>query len=88
MPQPDSKSQPAQSAPRGLGQWLHLHLPALLFGWFWFGMFLCGLLAPADRVALLESSVITQGWYLSAMSCLFGIPILVTYWLRMSGRWR
>jgi len=68
--------------------WLELHLPALIYGWFWFGMFLCGLLAPPERVAILESGLVTQGWHLSLMACLFGVPILSAYWLRMSGRWR
>ena len=62
--------------------WLVVHLPAILYGWFWFGLFLCGLLAPAERVALLESSLVTQGWHLSLMTCVFGIPILVLYHLR------
>ena len=64
------------------------HLPAILFGWFFFGMFLCGFLAPQHRVAELESTVITEGWHLSAMACLFGIPILSAYWLRVTGRWK
>jgi hypothetical protein len=84
----------AQSSPQTVPQesrvidWVTLHLPALLYGWFWFGMFLCGLLAPPERVALLESGLVTEGWHLSLMACLFGCPILTAYWLRMSGRWR
>ena len=62
---------------------LLVHLPAILYGWFFFGMFLCGLLAPDHRVAELESSLVTQGWHLSAMACLFGIPILTAYWWRV-----
>ena len=53
------------------------------YGWFWFGMFLCGILAPAERVTALESGVITQGWHLSLLSVLFGLPVLVLYWWRM-----
>ena len=62
---------------------LMVHLPALLYGWFWVGLFLCGLLAPTERVALLESTLVTQGWHLSLMTCLFSIPILGLYTWRM-----
>lgn len=84
----------AQSTPQTAPQeatvidWVTLHLPALLYGWFWIGMVLSGLLAPPERVAMLESGLITEGWHLSLMACCFGIPILGAYWLRMSGRWR
>jgi hypothetical protein len=71
-----------------VSSWIELHLPALLYGWFWIGMVLSGLLAPTERVAMLESGLITEGWHLSLMACCFGIPILGAYWLRMSGRWR
>ena len=86
-PTPDSPiNQP--EAKTGWGPWLWQHLPALLYGWFWFGMFLCGFLAPADRVLELQSGLITKGWHLSVMAIAFGSPILTLYWLRMSGRWR
>jgi hypothetical protein len=58
------------------------HFPALLFGWFFFGMFLCGLLAPEDRVRELESSIITEGWHLSLMSLVFGGLVIAAYILR------
>ena len=63
--------------------WLQVHLPVVLYAWFWFGMFLCGLLAPADRVAQLESAVITEGWHLSAMSVVLGLPVILLYIHRM-----
>ncbi len=63
--------------------WLQVHLPAVLYGWFWFGMFLCGFLAPPERVALLESAVITEGWHLSAMSVVLGLPVVLLYIHRM-----
>ena len=66
--------------------WLDVHLPAVLYAWFWFGMFLCGLLAPADRVAELQSGVVQQGWHLSAMACVLGLPVIVAYALRTRRR--
>lgn len=68
-------------------EWFKTHLPALLYGWFWFGMFLCGLIAPSERVLALESSLLSQGWHLSLLAVLLGTPIGIAYWLRMSGRW-
>ena len=35
------------------------------------------------RVRELESRLITEGWHLSALACLLGIPPLVAYWWRM-----
>lgn len=64
--------------------WIKRHFPALLFGWFWFGMVLCGLLAPADRVAHLESNLVTEGWHLSLMSFVFGAVIMSAYVVRVS----
>jgi len=63
--------------------WLQVHLPIVLYGWFWFGMFLCGFLAPDHRVAMLESGVITEGWHLSLMSVVLGLPVVVLYIHRM-----
>jgi len=71
------------SSPSG---WLQQHLPVVLFGWFWFGMFLCGLLAPQERVAELGSAVVTEGWHLSAMCVLLGLPVLVGVVLRSRSR--
>ena len=82
-----SHSSPENQASQGLGQWLLTHLPALLYGWFWVGMALCGLLAPDHRVAALESALVQEGWHLSVMASVLGVPPLVAYWLRMSGRW-
>ena len=83
-------SQPSRelASPRSWKSRVVCHLPAWLYGWFWLGMCLCGLLAPADRVAELNSSLIREGWHLSVLALALGGPILVAYWLRMSGRWR
>jgi len=74
---------PETRAKLSVGSWLHRHLPILLYGWFWFGMFLCGLLAPPDRVAALESEWLTEGWQLSAMSAVFGVAIVTAYFVRI-----
>ncbi len=47
-------------------------------------MFLCGLLAPKERVAALESGLVTEGWHLSVLCCLLGLPVLFAYWYRVS----
>jgi hypothetical protein len=73
-----------ETVPRNLWQWFVRHLPALLYGWFWFGMVLCGLLAPKGRVQELESSLVTEGWHLSLMAGVFGAAILSIYYWRMS----
>ena len=82
-----STPSPDNLPTQGVGSWLMTHLPALLYGWFWVGMVLCGLLAPADRVAALDSALVQEGWHLSVMACVLGAPPLIAYWLRMSGRW-
>lgn len=85
MSEHSSETRPTENG--GRKEWVLTHLPAILFAWFWFGMFLCGLLAPQDRVAELESALISEGWHLSVMACLLGGPVVVAYWLRASGRW-
>ncbi len=66
--------------------WGELHFPALLYGWFWAGLALSGLLAPSERVAMLHSTLVTEGWHLSVMALVFGGSILTAYWLRMRGK--
>lgn len=66
-------------------QWLRNHLEITLIGWFFFGMALCGLLAPQERVALLESEVVTQGWHLSLMAICFGTIVVGAYLVRRRG---
>jgi len=70
---------------QGLGGWLRAHLPALLFGWFFFGMVLSGLVAPDARVAQLQSDVIREGWHLSVLAALFGTPVVLAYAWRVRG---
>ena len=77
----DEPLEPTRNA--GLGPWLQLHLPALLYAWFWLGMFLCGLLAPGDRVTGLDSALVQEGWHLSVMCCVMGLPVVALYVRRM-----
>jgi hypothetical protein len=78
-------SQPARHAPPapGLKGWLTLHLPALLYGWFWFGMMVSGLLAPTERVIELDSAVLQEGWHLSLLALVLGAPPVLLYIRRM-----
>ena len=59
----------------------HLHI--LLYTYFWFGLFISGLLAPQHRIDALESSIITQGWHLSVLSLIIVLPVPVIYVIRM-----
>ena len=59
------------------------HLHALLYAGFWLSLAGYGLVAPPERVALLESGLVTQGWHLTAMAALFGGPVLALYIRRM-----
>lgn len=68
------------------GNWsgiLKYHLHVLLYTYFWLGLFVGGLVAPQDRIAMLESSIITQGWHLSALSLILVLPIPIAYFFRM-----
>jgi hypothetical protein len=62
---------------------LKYHLHIALYSYFWFGLFVCGLLAPPQRVAALESDLISQGWHLSVLSVCLILPVPVIYILRM-----
>ena len=66
-------------------EWAGTHLPVLLYAWFWVGLALSGWLAPDDRIALLESGLVTEGWHLTVLAILLGTPALGLYVLRMSG---
>ncbi|MFA6034464.1 MAG: hypothetical protein WC889_16305 [Myxococcota bacterium] len=58
------------------------HLHAMLFFYVWLGLFVCGLVAPDERVAGLGSSVVTRGWHLSLLSVLLVLPWPVLYAIR------
>lgn len=59
----------------------HLHIA--LYSYFWFGLFVCGLAAPQERIAELHSSVITSGLRLSLLSVVLILPAPIIYYLRM-----
>ncbi len=58
------------------------HFHVILFSYVWFGIFVCGLAAPTDRVADLGSGIITQGWHLSLMSIFIVLPWPIIYVIR------
>jgi hypothetical protein len=62
---------------------LKYHLHIILYSYFWFGLFICGLVAPDNRVIELESSLIGKGWHLSVLSLFLILPVPVIYLLRM-----
>ena len=59
------------------------HTHVLLYAGFWISLAGYGLLAPPERVALLDSGLVTEGWHLTAMALVFGGPVLFLYWWRM-----
>lgn len=60
------------------------HAAILLYAGFWISLSGYGLLAPPERVRLLESGLVTQGWHLSLMALSFGAPVIVGYVFAMS----
>ena len=61
----------------------HLHIA--LYTYFWFGLFVCGLVAPSDRIAALETDLISEGWHLSLISVFLILPVPIIYFIRI---WR
>jgi len=66
-------------------RFLKVHLHIALYTYFWFGLFVCGLVAPSDRVAALETDLISEGWHLSLISVFLILPVPILYLIRM---WR
>ena len=64
-------------------QFLVKHTAILLYAGFWISLASYGLSAPPERVALLESGVVSEGWHLTVMAVLFGGPVLGLYVWRM-----
>jgi len=67
----------------GLKRFLKYHLHVALYTYFWFGLFVCGLVAPPDRVAALETDLISKGWHLSILSLVLILPVPIIYCIRM-----
>ncbi len=59
----------------------HFHI--LVYFYFWLGVFVGGFVAPKDRILLLESEVITEGWHLSALSLVLVFPVFIIYYIRV-----
>ena len=58
------------------------HFHVILLFYVWFGLFICGLAAPPERVAELGSGLITQGWHLSVLSVFTVLPWPIIYVVR------
>ncbi|MAP02053.1 MAG: hypothetical protein CMD01_04460 [Flavobacteriales bacterium] len=59
------------------------HFHVLVYFYFWLGIFIGGLLAPKDRVLLLDSALITEGWHLSVLSLLLVFPVFIFYYFKV-----
>ena len=59
------------------------HLHAILFSYFWLGLFVGGLVAPAERVWRLESQLVTEGWQLTLLSMVLVLPAPLFYIFRI-----
>lgn len=59
----------------------HLHI--VLYFYFWLGIFIGGLVAPKERVEMLNSDLIKEGWHLSMLSLILIVPVFVIYYLRL-----
>jgi hypothetical protein len=68
---------------RKVMHFLKYHLHIALYAYFGFGLFVCGLVAPPDRVAGLETHLISKGWHLSLMSLFLILPVPIGYLVRM-----
>ena len=64
-------------------RFLKYHLHIALYAYFWFGLFVCGLVAPPERVAVLETDLISKGWHLSVLSVILILPVPILYIVRM-----
>jgi len=62
----------------------HFHI--VLYFYFWLGIFIGGLIAPKERIDMLNSSIITEGWHISLLSLLLICPVFVIYYFRVRKR--
>lgn len=82
-PRYDPTAYPEAGFRRKLKFILKYHLHVMLYCYFWLGLFVCGLVAPDDRIAELGSDLISAGWHLSLLSALLVLPVPVVYLIRM-----
>ena len=73
---------PQKGVIQKLVYFIKYHFHAILFFYVWFGLFVCGLAAPPERVAGLGSGLVTQGWHLSMLSVFLVLPWPIIYVLR------
>ena len=66
-----------------LKEFTKYHFHIVLYTYFWFGLFVCGLVAPENRISELGSSLITKGRHLSLLSLVLILPVPIIYYMRM-----
>ena len=64
-------------------KFLKKHILILLYTYFWLGIFIGGLCAPINRVELLNSPYIKEGWHISLYSLVLFLPIWIIYLIKM-----
>ncbi len=62
----------------------HIHM--VLYFYFWLGIFIGGLVAPKDRVEMLNSDLIKEGWHLSLLSVILIFPVFVIYFIKFRNK--
>lgn len=83
MSDPMDRPQPASWPTRALS-FTVCHFCVLLYGYFGFGLVVCALCAPDDRIAALHSHLIGRGWHLAVLAVALLAPVPALYvW-----RWR
>ncbi len=73
---------PKQGLMKKLAYILKYHFHVMLYFYVWFGLFVCGLVAPEHRVAGLKSAMIAHGWQLSLLASLIVLPWPIIYLVR------
>ena len=73
---------PQKGVFKKLVYFIKYHFHVILFFYVWFGLFICGLVAPPERVAELGSGLVTRGWHLSLLSALIVLPWPIIYIIR------
>ena len=58
---------------------LFKHFHIILYFYFWLGIFIGGFIAPKERIELLKSDIITEGWHISLLSLVLICPVFIIY---------